>query len=518
MKFTESGEVVIRATVGDASEDHPERATVHFSVSDTGIGLSDEAKIRLFRPFSQADGSTTRRYGGPGLGLSISKRLVELMGGRIGVESRPGLGSDFWFDIPFELGKPVEQVHFDKTGFERTKILVVDDQESALTIMQAYVRSWGMQCDVVNNGRDAIEMIKREASRGTPYDLAITDLVMPGMDGIKLLEEVKKQSSLSHTKMMLCTGYDEKGLAEDAGKKGFAGYLTKPVQQSRLFNSIANVVLNRHVIAEPFASKAEPLGNIDLASDPSVQSLMILLADDNVVNQKVALAQLKKLGLKAVVVPNGRAAVEEVIRRNYALVLMDCQMPELDGFEATAAIRRAELSTGRHIPIIGLTAHAMEGDREKCIESGMDDYLSKPTSLQKLSKALRKWILGEAGNNLVPVPIEEADYTRILDDDVILELTPIFIDDTANCLKMLSDAVAKKDVEEIKSVVHQLKGSCAGVGATKMASICRQIEMMLKEDQSAEVESADLKRLVTSMKKSFEVVKDVLEIQIGVAP
>jgi two-component system sensor histidine kinase/response regulator len=514
LKFTESGEVVIRAIHAPASEEYPDRSMVHFSVSDTGIGLTDESKVRLFRPFSQADGSTTRRYGGTGLGLSISKRLVELMGGRIGVDSTPGEGSVFWFDIPFEQGNPVEELHFDKTGFERTKILVVDDQESALTIMQAYIRSWGMGCDTVNNGQDALEMIKKESGRGAPYDLVITDLVMPGIDGFTLLDEVRAIPALKSTKLIMCTGYDDKAQAQESKEKGFAAFLTKPVQQSRLFNSIATVVLDRHLIGETFVSKTDTLGNFDLAPGVDAQSLMVLLADDNIVNQQVALAQLKKLGLRAVVVPNGRAAVEEVARRKYALILMDCQMPELDGFEATAAIRRTEGGANSRIPIIGLTAHAMEGDRERCLAAGMDDYLSKPTSLEKLSKMIKKWFSstssGASGASIAPP--EEPDLADLLDDDLIQELTPVFIDSTTNCLKRLDDAISAQNTEDIKAVTHELKGSSAALGALNMSSLCKQIEDAVHDNRDG-----DLAKLVEGLKGSFATVKELLDKRLSVS-
>jgi CheY-like chemotaxis protein len=509
LKFTESGEVVIRAIHAPASPEFPDRSMVHFSVSDTGIGLTDESKVRLFRPFSQADGSTTRRYGGTGLGLSISKRLVELMGGRIGVDSTPGEGSVFWFDIPFEKGKPVEELHFDKTGFERTKILVVDDQESALTIMQAYIRSWGMGCDTANNGQEALEMIKRESGRGAPYDLVITDLVMPGIDGFTLLDEVRAIPSLQSTKIIMCTGYDDKAQAAESREKGFAAFLTKPVQQSRLFNSIASVVLDRHLIGETFASKTDTLGNLDFAPGVDAQSLMVLLADDNIVNQQVALAQLKKLGLRAVVVPNGRAAVEEVTRRRYALILMDCQMPELDGFEATAAIRRTESGGDIRIPIIGLTAHAMEGDRERCLAAGMDDYLSKPTSLEKLSKMIKKW-LSNSGASISTA--QEPDLVDYLDDDLIQELTPVFIDSTTACLKRLDDAISAKNTDDIKAVTHELKGSSAALGALNMSSFCKQIEDALNDNRDG-----DLSRLVDGLKRAFATVKELLDKRLGVS-
>ena len=262
--------------------------------------------------------------------------------------------------------------------------------------------------------------------------------------------------------------------------------MTKPVQQSRLFNSIATVVLDRHLIGETFVSKTDTLGNFDLAPGVDAQSLMVLLADDNIVNQQVALTQLKKLGLRAVVVPNGRAAVEEVARRKYALILMDCQMPELDGFEATAAIRRSEEGANARIPIIGLTAHAMEGDRERCIAAGMDDYLSKPTSLEKLSKMIKKWFNSTNSGASIPPP-EEPDLADLLDDDLIQELTPVFIDSTTNCLKRLDDAISAQNTQDIKAVTHELKGSSAALGALNMSSFCKQIEDAVHDSRDGDL-------------------------------
>jgi len=213
------------------------------------------------------------------------------------------------------------------------------------------------------------------------------------------------------------------------------------------------------------------------------------------------------------VVPNGKSVVEEVMRRKYALILMDCQMPELDGFEATAAIRRSEALTGRHIPIIGLTAHAMEGDREKCLDAGMDDYLSKPTSLEKLSRVLRKWLLGPAVNQLVPMPVSEVDFEQILDEETMEVLTPIFLDSTAECLKKLDAAVAQKDLKQIKNLVHELKGSCSSVGAANMSSLSRQIEDVLKVDPDAE-----LSVYIEGLNKSFAVVKALLDKRTKVSP
>ncbi|MDZ4836080.1 MAG: response regulator [Candidatus Melainabacteria bacterium] len=400
IKFTEQGEVVVRATAtetkpgGDdgataGSGDGTKPVTLSVAISDTGIGLSESEIARLFRPFTQADGSTTRRFGGTGLGLSISKRLVELMGGEIGVTSTPGKGATFWFTITLSPSDAApRRKHVLPDSCNDTKILVIDRQVSARKIVESYISSWHLHCEVTDNLDDAFDMLKARAHTEDAFDLVLTELNLHDGDGFELLDAIRQESELSDTKVILFTHEDKQGLGELALSKGFSAYLTKPIEQSSLYDCIAKVLwsdLEDRKISEVRTTSGSYIQFAPMGTT-------ILLAEDNPVNQMVTQLQLKKLGYECSVVSNGQEAVQAVEKGNYALVLMDCQMPEMDGLEATKVIRKAEALTGRHVPIIGLTAHAMGGDREKCIASGMDDYLSKPASIDQLSTSLKKWI------------------------------------------------------------------------------------------------------------------------------
>ncbi|MBX9720187.1 MAG: response regulator [Candidatus Obscuribacterales bacterium] len=388
IKFTDKGEVVVRCQMAEKSKSSDERPIVRFTIKDTGIGISQEHLAHLFKPFSQADGSTTRRFGGTGLGLSISKRLTELMGGEIGVNSEPGVGSTFWFEIPIPIANCNSPVIFEKGDGSKTRILVIDDHASARRIMQSYIKSWNMDCDVSVSGLEGLELMKTSIEQKRPYDLVITDLVLPGIDGFQLRELMNEDPQLKNFKTLLVTGHDLKNQGKEALNYGFAAYITKPLEQARLFNAISHILTNQRVQDSEKPEQSEQTDD----SNGKAQSRLILIAEDNPVNQKVATLQLRQLGYDCVAVPNGKEAAEEIKRNEYALIFMDCQMPVMDGFQATKAIRDAETLTGQHIPIIGLTAYAMEGDREKCIAAGMDDYISKPSSFEKLSAVLTRWI------------------------------------------------------------------------------------------------------------------------------
>jgi signal transduction histidine kinase/DNA-binding response OmpR family regulator len=387
IKFTEHGEVIVRVEKESETKDD---VVVRFMVNDTGIGINEAARAHLFQAFTQADGSTTRKYGGTGLGLAISKQLVDLMGGEIGVTSTPGQGSTFWFTARF--GKQLESAAVLPTqliSLDKLRILIVDDNATNRTILAHQVASWGMIQHEADSGARALELLRSAAAQGAAYDLAILDLMMPGMDGFELARQIKSEPGIAAVNLVMLTSFGERGHGDTARTAGVAAYLTKPVRQSQLFDCLANVISAatnapaRNVSAAP----AKLVPGHPLKETRLMSSKLILLAEDNVVNQKVGLRQLLKLGYRADAVANGRETLEALERIPYDLVLMDCQMPEMDGYEATGEIRRRE-GTRKHTFIVAMTANALAGDRAKCIAAGMDDYVSKPVRPEELGAVL----------------------------------------------------------------------------------------------------------------------------------
>jgi len=398
LKFTEAGEIIVEA----AKESETDTAVViRFTVTDTGIGISEGAQSNLFQAFTQADGSTTRKYGGTGLGLAISKQLVELMGGQIGVNSVLGKGSTFWLTAGFE--KQVSQLRSVPTSvvsLENLRVLIVDDNATNLKILSHQLDSWKMFHDEAGSGQRALELLRSALAQGKPYDLAILDLMMPGMDGFELARTIKSDPATAGVCLVLLTSFGQRGDSTRAREVGVSAYLTKPVRQSQLFNCLAGAVNQPTIGKERLAAAVTRPALITrhaLAETRTESNKLILLAEDNMVNQKVAVRQLQKLGYRADAVANGREALEALQRIPYDLVLMDCQMPEMDGYEATAEIRWRE-GTTKHTPIVAMTANALQGDREKCIAAGMDDYVSKPVKLEELADVIEK-LLGAASNN-----------------------------------------------------------------------------------------------------------------------
>ncbi|MEO6307508.1 MAG: response regulator [Nitrospiraceae bacterium] len=432
LKFTEQGEVVVSVSLVHHTDT---QATVRFEVQDTGIGLSPEAQGRLFQSFNQADNSTTRKYGGTGLGLAICKQLTELMGGQIGVESQVGMGSTFWFSVSLGIQPPGTPSVGDRASqdLRGRGLCIVDDHASDRRILELYATKWGLRCRVAADGPQALASLRTAAAEDGACGFAIIDMQMPGMDGLELARAIKADPVLAPTRLILLTSQGQRGDAKLAQTAGYAAYLTKPVQEGQLYECLLAVAIPP-APAPPRAGQSEhqptPAALItrhSLAEANTRAAAKLLLAEDNVINQKVAVRMLEKLGYRVDVAANGKEVLEALARIDYAAVLMDCQMPELDGFAATEEIRRREAlsvkreaedemrktcealdvkcdAPPRRIPIIAMTANAMAEDRALCFAAGMDDYISKPVQSKVLAAVLASWVPLASPATSAPTP------------------------------------------------------------------------------------------------------------------
>ncbi|MEJ2147904.1 MAG: PAS domain S-box protein [Chloroflexota bacterium] len=480
VKFTEEGEITVIATGRGLPQ--PGRYEVRFEVKDTGIGIPEEARERLFKSFSQVDASTTRRYGGTGLGLAISKRLVEMMGGSIWVESVLGEGSTFQFTIQAAAAPSRGRVRRLESlpKMRGKRILIVDDNETNRYILARQLDSWGMRPIAVESGRAALDLIKQ----GESYDIAILDMQMPEMDGAELAAEIRKRADTTALPLVVLSSLGSR--QEDVEGVEFAAYLTKPVKSSRLFDVLTSIFAGDEVnttssTATHFRYDAEMATR---------HPLRILLAEDNLVNQKVALRMLERMGYRADVAANGLEAIEAVLRQQYDVVLMDVQMPEMDGLEATRHIRN-DTPPAYQPHIIALTAHALSGDRERLIAQGMDDYISKPVRAEELVRALEQAAPAtnrdrEAGAKVAEPEESMIDPTalgNLIDmvgegnQELFTDLVDTLEKEAARLLPDLSEAIASGNAEQARHAAHTLKGSCASMGATELAHLCFEMEM-----------------------------------------
>ncbi|MGD2063041.1 MAG: response regulator, partial [Nitrospirota bacterium] len=395
IKFTDKGEVVIHVVVDEAGE---EAAWLRFAVTDTGIGIPAGAVDRLFTSFTQVDASTTRRFGGTGLGLTISKKLVDGMGGDIGVESEEGKGSTFWFALPLLTHQGSDtRTNLEERDLEGVHCLIVDDNATNREILRHLLAAWGMRFREAASGNEALASLRDRKQAGDPFELAILDMQMPEMDGEMLARQIKADPEVTSCRLVLLTSIDKRGERDRLAEIGFAGSLLKPVARAQLLECL------RAVMGHVAATREETSPS---ASRGTGHALTVLVAEDNPVNRLVATKSLERLGHRAVAVEDGAMAVEAWRHGGFDLVLLDCQMPEMDGYQATELIRMEESDTGAHVPIIALTANAMRGDREKCLRMGMDDHIPKPLKLRDLQTVIERWTGTQPGPVSAPLDRE----------------------------------------------------------------------------------------------------------------
>lgn len=483
IKFTQTGEIIVRVMVDGASRDS---AVLHFTVSDTGIGIPENKRDTIFESFTQADASTTRTYGGTGLGLSISSQLVKLMNGEIWVESEVGRGSTFHFTLKLgvtnELAKAAKPI--DIECLQNVRVLVVDDNATNRQILFEVLRQWQMRPVLVASGREAIVEMQRAKLCGQAFPLVLTDCHMPEMDGFTLSELIHADPELSGATIMMLTSGVRKGAHERCRELGIQATLLKPIKQSELQLAIVNALAG---IARSDVPMAPETSLFPEVTDANRRVLKILLAEDNPVNQKVVLRTLEKRGHQLQLAVNGRIAVEASAAEDFDVILMDVQMPEMDGLTATRAIRSRERETGgRHIPIIAMTAHALKGDQARCLEAGMDAYLTKPIKFSDLFEMLDKWAIAPAPPTAtVPEPASTGMFNESValemvagDATTLQEIADLFLQDCPSLISQLSQAISAQDSATLVSTAHLLKGSAGYFGSTVAAESAARLEQL----------------------------------------
>ena len=518
IKFTASGEVVIGI---ETTEQGDEQTFLKFTVRDTGVGIAPAVKNAIFDSFVQADGSTNRRYGGTGLGLSISRQLVELMGGNIGLESAPGHGSTFWFSISLnKLPITISESWQVTTGLYGAAVLIVDDNQTNREILERQLEAWGAIHRSAESGEQALHMLRTASNGRYPIELAILDMHMPNMDGLELARAIKSDAQVSDTRLMMLSSFCDQLDPTSSRNVGIEASLTKPVRQTELYNCLVALKGTEHDPGEA------PLGQIKPKATQQALQGRVLVAEDHPVNQEMVLEMLEVIGLQADLAQTGRAAMQAVSQTKYDLVLMDCQMPDLDGFEATELIRKEERSANAkmRLPIIALTANALQGDRERCLGAGMDDYLSKPVQLDQLRQMLARWLpspdhsppLLETSDDATPSPKRLAQIstrnssrdqesanpyggqelpTRPLSADTLASIQAMdrvgsngllqrlarkFTEFALRDIKRLRHAIANEDAPEARNAAHGLKSSSGAIGAHQFASLCQELETLAR--------------------------------------
>ena len=517
LKFTLKGEVAIRV---DLEEKKNDQVRLRFSIRDTGIGIPAHRQNMIFKPFSQVDGSITRKFGGTGLGLTISKQLSEMMGGTIGVESREGQGSTFWFTAVFKIQKhKPEELPRGRENLAGLHVLVVDDNQTNRLLLKTLLRAWGCRSAESVDGPRGLEDLLDAARKGDPFQVALIDMAMPGMDGRELGQSIKESPEIRGTELILMSSVPRFGDAGQLEKEGFSGYLTKPLVQAKVRGMLA-VAANRTLSAEK--EKNPPPPPSPPAAETAKGKFRILLAEDNPTNQKVAMAILKKFGYQADIAVNGLEAITALSRLPYDLVLMDCQMPEMDGFEATRRIRKGASGIGNpKVPIVAMTANAMQGDRERCLEAGMDDYLPKPVKPQDLGELLERWLSSigqrsekESTVESLPPPVldqeifHEGDFLERIMDDLELGRVVVagFMEDFPEQVDQIAAYIHQGDSQGAWRQAHTVKGSSSNLSALALSGVALEVEQLIRAGKPEEA-LAELPRL----RSHFDLFRQALQ-------
>jgi signal transduction histidine kinase/CheY-like chemotaxis protein/HPt (histidine-containing phosphotransfer) domain-containing protein len=490
IKFTEQGEVAVRVRMSSGTKD----SDILFEVSDTGIGIAPDAQARIFDSFAQADGSTSRQFGGTGLGLAISQKLVALMGGAMAVESTTGQGSTFRFTAKLERVAASPTTRTVDQRLRSLRILVLDDNDANRSILDRQLKAWNVPHTCAADGHSALELLRHAVAEDRPYDVVLVDYVMPAMDGLAFARLVGEERALADTRLVLLSSMTADKTSDAWHAAAFACSLTKPVRQSDLYHCLQSLNQGHDACA-----MSEGMEAADAVAEARFAA-NVLVAEDNAVNQDLIQEALRQLGCTITLVDDGFAAIRAFESGDHDLIFMDCQMPRVDGFQATQAIRDLEQGNGdrRRIPIVALTANAMEGDRDKCLAAGMDDYLSKPFMLADLIAALARWLPeGEAASldplrasspteapahDETPGIIDQAALNRIRQmagpkgEELLVKIIGRYLEKTPELIDELAAAAARANYDEVRRVAHGLKSSSANLGAIMLSEQCKEVE------------------------------------------
>ncbi len=512
VKFTPRGSVHVSASLLEQTADG---VRLHFAVRDTGIGIAPEAQARLFQPFSQADSSITRQHGGTGLGLAISKQLVERMGGEIGVESAPGQGSTFWFTIRCGVRAVEPVASRDARLLEGLRVLVVPGGTPSQERARELLAAWGVASEVVPDSDRALQRLRGAALAGEPFGVVLLDTQAAGLDWARLAQAIHTDRLLASTATLLITTLVEAASLNGRGAAIDATVL-EPLRQSQLFDTLVSLTSRRRPgrVPAPARPREGPVRR-------PIAGPRVLVAEDSPINQQVVLGMLEALGYQADVVPNGRAALEALARASYAAVLMDCQMPEMDGYQATAELRRREAGA-RHTPVVGLTAHAMPGDRERCLAAGMDDYVPKPVRMADLAAALARWVRSPAGPGAASASAPASEDREAIDPAMLDQLrrlrspdgrdplayyVRLFGEQAPGRIAAMRDAVARDDRATLRATAHALKGEARLLGAREVAALCGELEQLANTATAAELADR-LARLEVALAQAQAALED----------